>query len=522
MRASLLSFFILIYPFILGAAIHWSSPQILEVNKTSGDFSLHHKSCLIASNKQGEFVLGYVDQEQHEIYIFDYYPTMDRVLPYRLSLPCQMGSSLLRMHYLNNQDLFLLIKDEVSSSVHACKFDQSNEDWSSGFTLQADQVSEIDLFTDEKGNALLVWVQFDGYMQKVEASYYSTTTNSWTSPFTLSPVGHDCHAIRAACDRQGHFVIAWVFELYGARSKDKPLQGIEAARLDPRKPLGESAAFLSESSPGIVMENPQLIFDAKDHLIISWELTNTFLSSTHLQYLHFDAQKQKWGNKVDVLSPSQPKHSRLVISGENVYALWKEQLLGKESLQSLQLKYPAGVLPEIVQITPAHPSYSDFVLKADSHGKMSLAATRKEGIELYRFEETWKEVALFNHQKYAAHIQVEVDPLGNALLIWEKEGDWFYSRGNYLLPPANLVAKKVEIRFAAKKVYRVQLNWDHPESPDLVSYKIRKNGLPIAELAPSQTKFIDRYPFSPYTVYSITSLHANGLESQSTEIIISP
>ncbi len=499
----------------LFGAVSWSPPSLLS------PAGIKCGTQVVSVNKHGNAIIGGVNRHNHVIELAEYHFALNKIDFPTITYPCSSKDvHLLKMVLLDNKDIFLLWEDVESTCLQASKYDRSQNIWVETLVVSSKGLYNPDLQVDAHGNAMLVWTRFDQYVHQIQAAYFSAQKNNWSSPTSISPVGYNCQSQTLGFDSHGNAIMCWSFDLYTERDKKNGTQGIQGKRFNANQEKWSPSLFISEFSVSDQMTHPNLIFDSKDNVYICWEYLNSYMKSKTIQYVYYNFGKEEFGNRTDIFTESSPYKSVLIKSNQRIFAFWQTNKFGQESLQSFQLNSKSS------QQTPADvsiplPIISHFNHHTNETGKITVAFSDHEHIKIAQLGDAWQDIGEINNQKDISDLQIEVDALGNALIVWEKDNQVYYSRGNSLLSPPSFSARKLEKQFVTKKIFHIVLNWEHPQSPSLIGYKIRKNDILIAELPACQTLFIDPAPLlNGHTIYSITSVNDQRMESQSNELTV--
>ncbi len=510
LRFILLKFFI-VCP--LWGTTFWSSPHLLLSNcEDKQDFSL-------SVNTKAETVVGWFNHRNNHIEIAKYDFVRDQIHPPKICYPCSFDCTLLKVVIAENRDLFALWVDEDDGYLKAAHYSHNKGVWDQTTRVAADAVKDPILKVDVHGNAMIIWSKFTGLENQVQAIYYSLANNSWSPPTSISPIGNNCSLHQFAFDSSGNALVAWKADLFTQQSGSK---GIQAVRFDASTQKWSYHLFYFDYTGDYVPESLDVIYDDTDNVVILWNGVNPVTSQSLFQFTSYDVTQKSWGNKTAIAFNEPIKNPKLVNNHEHIYVIWQTRH-GKVKLRSLVLNYPGSYLSEKVDIPSNLGEINVFKIKADNYGKINIISSDNRQLQIVEFGRKWQSCARYHDQYNISCLQIDGDGLGNAMALWEKNNQLYYTRGNFLLPPSSFSVRIVEKRFTSKVVFRTVLTWVNPQSPTASRYRLRRNGEIIAELPTSQTEYVDKsYHFYHHakTVYSISSITDENVESQLSEFII--
>jgi len=166
----------------------------------------------------------------------------------------------------NNGNAIIVWYQSDGSKTHVFKSEYRSDAWTYPSSLNnyisfyGKDAAYPQVAMDNNGNAIIVWLQYDGSHYQVFKTEYS---NVWVYPSKISPNGQDAYSPQVAMDNNGKAIIVW-YQSDGAKNqifKSECRGGIwinPSSLSDNISPNGQNAYY------------PQVAMDNNDNAIIVW------------------------------------------------------------------------------------------------------------------------------------------------------------------------------------------------------------------------------------------------------------
>ncbi len=500
---------LLFMPFLHGA-VDWTPPLPL--------FSTHEESSTysVSVRPDGNTLIGYYQPQLRQIGFTGYSFLENKSHSARVrAIPCDGEVSFLEIARDSKDHLFALWVDEGASTLKAARFRVPANSvqlgrWMDSFVIpHSATVRNPALRCDGNGNAVVVWEQFNGYEFQVKMAYFSHRNLEWSSIYTLSSLGYDCHSTCVAIDQEGELIVAWCA---CSHVGENPAAGIRAIRmgLDPFEP----SEIISHSETRFVIKNPSIGLGPNNTIYLVWERKDRLSDSTIIQSFSASYPSLQKGNIRDI-SGEHASSPSLVTIQDRVYAIWIEREGSHEQLKRRGMEPGA----EVHGIAFPLAKIKGYTLSNDELGKTKILYFNNAQVVVSLFDERWIDTRLYSQKtphNEVKNVQVGSDAFGNTLVTWAYNDRIFYSQGDYLLPPRNFLARRVTKRFPAKTIVRAHLTWSPATNSSIVGYRIRRNNIVLDETL--TTEFIDRCCPRGGLIYSISAINDKGIESQPSQL----
>lgn len=320
------------------------------------------------------------------------------------------------------------------------------------------------------GNAVAVWIKFDGFDYLVQAAILPNL-GVWSAPVNLSLTGQNAASPKVDMNFSGYAVAIWS-RFNGTHNV------IQASTLQ----------FGGHWSPAINVSDPikadslfpVVMVDSEGTAIALWQAfdgSNFVIQSSTLPFNGF------WTDPVAISSPtSDIGNPRLALNNEDqAVAVWR--------------------------------------FNNGTNSIIQAAVTRLGG--------AWSlPMKISLRKKDASEPEVGIDGNGNAIAIWVNETNSVIqgSRGTHLFPepPSKFMGKVIKNKFFTQTDRIHQLTWTPSSDKTVVAYKIFRNGQLIATI-PASCAFLyndHNRSINVSDTYVLLAVNAFGTESTSLTVTL--
>ncbi|PKN39251.1 MAG: hypothetical protein CVU62_03395 [Deltaproteobacteria bacterium HGW-Deltaproteobacteria-2] len=308
------------------------------------------------------------------------------------------------------------------------------------------QVLAPEVAMDNNGNAIIVWMQYDGANYQVFKSEYRN--GSWTHPANLadniSPDGQDAEFPHIAMDNNGNAIIVW--DQNGGTFKSEYRNGswIHPANLsDHINPAGGGAY------------NTEVAMDNDGNAIIVWEESDGFDS----QIFKSEYRNGSWihpSSLTDNISPdgSDARVSHVAMDNDgNAIIVWMQY--DGPNYQIFKSEYRNGIwthpssLTNNISLDGTDAEYPNLAM--DDNGNAIIVWNQSDGTNSQTFKSEYRNGSWTHPSSLTDNISpdgydvylsphVSMDNNGNAIIVWDQNGGTFKSeyRNGSWTHPANL------------------------------------------------------------------------------------
>ena len=268
---------------------------------------------------------------------------------------------------------------------------------------------------DPAGNATAVWRRFPGGPFVLEASTRAAGSATWSAPETLD-TNSGAHDVAAGAD--GTVVAVWAFDD----------GGVQRIRARVRAPAGGWASPVTLSSPGTGdSSSPQVGAGGNGGFTVVWD-RGTGAPNTYYVQANTRAANGFWAGATDVSVASlySPGPDVAMDAAGNATAVWHRYDGVSFYLRASQRPAGGSWTPP-VDVSAATQTFNGTALAMDAAGTTRLAWSAFEGGHYVvrtvgsAFQGPWSApVPLSNPTEDTFRLALAVDPVGNAVLAWER------------------------------------------------------------------------------------------------------
>ena len=194
--------------------------------------------------------------------------------PIDLSAPGEpAGSGQVAMDSDGNAVVVWVRSNATDSIAQAAYYSAGTAAWGAVTDLSApgQRATTPLVAMDGSGNAVAVWLRFDGAHDIVQATRFTAMTATWSAPVDLSPPGIRASAPALAVDSGGGAAVGWVLGV--AFSLTTPNGVVQVARYDPGLDAWSAAASLARATDMFDgLFQPSVAIDVSGNVIAVWRL----------------------------------------------------------------------------------------------------------------------------------------------------------------------------------------------------------------------------------------------------------
>lgn len=171
-----------------------------------------------------------------------------------------------------------------------------------------------DVAMDPAGNALVVWMQWDGSVSNIYGNRYPATEGRWEGAVLLEADNINTTYPQVALDTSGNAMVVW------ARN-DNANSNVYGRRYDSNNGTWGTVVELA-TSPGND-PHPQVAMASSGNALVTW-VQNDYARSNVLGR-HFNAEHDRWGEPVEIGTslPIQPSPQLAMDATGNAVVAWK-------------------------------------------------------------------------------------------------------------------------------------------------------------------------------------------------------
>lgn len=298
--------------------------------------------------------------------------------------------------------------------------------WSTTTTLSGANQEAVDsrVAVDADGNAIAIWYRSNGSNYIVQTSRSEDGGVSWSAPVDLSTVGRDAYAPQVAFDADGTAIAVW-------NRFDGTSYVVQSSRSTDGGVSWTSPATLSVS--GGDAYGAQVAVDSDGTAVVAWYRTNG--SNFIVQSSRSLDGGVNWSAPVDLSQAGQEAYEPFIDADAagNTVVVWRRSD-GSDYIAQATASSDGGA----TWSTPANlsaPGYSAESprLSANADGQIVVVWYRNVDGN-YRVQTsssvdggvTWSTaVNLSASGRDGAEPQVDVDPAGNAIVVWRRNDGSF-------------------------------------------------------------------------------------------------
>jgi hypothetical protein len=309
--------------------------------------------------------------------------------------------------------------DGVHVYIYASRYTAASG-WSAEVQISGPtaQSGTTDIAGDANGDAVALWVQFDGAQNTAWSAHY-TVAGGWSPSVAVGNGAGAARSSRLAMDADGNVLTVWA-------QSDGTRNNIWSNRYD--AVTGWGAAALIETDDAGTAAFPRVKFDSHGNAIAVWSQSNGMVATVRSNRYVAGAG---WGSAIPIenVHAGDAGLARLAVdpSGDAV-VVWEQSDGARVSIWSNRYSIGSGWGTEtMIQPTPAGDAAEPWV-DIDSHGNALTVWTQSDGTHTtiwgnrYLAGTGWGTAGPIetNTTSDASTASVVMDANGAALAVWEQ------------------------------------------------------------------------------------------------------
>jgi Bacterial Ig-like domain len=182
------------------------------------------------------------------------------------------------------------------SSVLANRYSAASGTWGIAVLLEngANSAGSPKIVIDSQGNAIVVWLQFDGAFSSVYANHYNATSNTWGSAVLIETGAVDVYDIDITIDTSGNALAVW-------EQNDSAgiigLQDIYANRYNASNKTWGTATLVEAGAGSKNGARIQLAADSNGNATLAWLQETASFNIVAVYAKHYSTIGNIWGAK---------------------------------------------------------------------------------------------------------------------------------------------------------------------------------------------------------------------------------
>ncbi len=384
---------------------------------------------------------------------------------------------------------------------------------------------------NESNLGVVVWSEDRG----PSGDYFIMTSflpfdGTWTPPVQLDEGvyngDHDSMARDVEINNNGNAVAVWLIG-------DRPSNfAVHAATYDANTGVWTTVS-LDENAGGLL--EPKVDMDDNGNAVAVWERFNgTFDEVVASSY----TPGTGWAPYVVLDTNYSDVNSPYVVMDQfgTATVVWNREVEEFDPPQVFASRRPLNgtwSAPTFIANGEVVPNNTQKIADVDEFGNVVVIITLDQALlqsVLYTVQGGWQAPEnIFNDPRFVYDQNIGIGSCGFALALWQRqvslpqgfaisiEASDNFQLENFVLPPSNFVGLRCCNKFAMQKSCLNRLSFSPVECA--ASYVIRRNGVIIATIpAGGSTSFEDPVCSRNPSVYTLTVISVNGIESQPTTI----
>ncbi len=305
------------------------------------------------------------------------------------------------------------------TDIYANRFDALSGTWGGAVLIDAganDAISPQVAF-DASGNAFAVWQQYDGAYNSIYANRYDALSGTWGGAVVIDAGANNADYPQVAFDASGNALVVWV-QFDGVAYTD-----IYANRYDALSDSWGGAVIIDTGAN--LVDSPQVAFDASGNAFAVWvQFDGTYFSIYANRY---DALSGTWGGAVEIgASANNAQYPQVAFDASgNAFAVWQRYDGAYNSIYANRYDALSGTwLGSVLIDAGANAAFSSHVA-FDASGNAIVVWKQSDGtyysIYANRYDAGtgWVGAVLIESgANNASFPQVAFDADGNAIAVW--------------------------------------------------------------------------------------------------------
>ncbi len=501
--------FFCLFSTVAHSALQWS--PIMQVPSSSETSSMK-----VSVNRTSRGLLVWHQKQENRI-LSSIYHFVEKQWTPPIGIGTQTGAITILASYFNDQSKGgVLWYDAESNSLGLSRYLAGV--WSSPFFLNLPfAVENIESIFDAEGNLAIVWVAWNGLEKLIQGIFYSEMVQTWSPISDISTVGFTCSRPKISMNAQGIGLVAW--EAHLTKEKESPSQTfIQAVSFHRLHYLWGTPINFGYDWTETLLTHPDVAVDPANNMVLIWEKKSSKQSVHYLQYVRYLAQKNQWSYVSErEEGGSKPQFGK---NPNKIQLFWNRNQGPQHGLYLAEVDIENNQWFSIQQLTQSEKHVEHIKSISDPLGKLNFGWLNNRMLQLVHYDKGWIPPISLDKYMQLHSYDFSSDAFGNVLLALLYQGRLMYAIGNYLLPPDYFKGEKVEVRYPSRKINHGYLIWSHAESPNVMGYIIRRNGV-IQTILPAHTlQYTDyRCPFDPVN-YELSIVNVDNIESHTVKRIL--
>lgn len=312
--------------------------------------------------------------------------------------------------------------DGTRNNIWANRFSAASGTWGAAQLIETESgnADAPQITLDADGNAIAVWDQSDGTRSNIWANHFSAAGNTWGTAQLIEAESGNARAPQVALDANGNAIAVWA-------QSDGTRNNIWANRFSAASGTWETAQVI-ETEPGNAGA-PQVALDASGNAIAVWEQFDAGRSDIWAN--RFNAANGTWGTaqliETGNTGPAMFPQIALDASG-NAIAVWEQFTGTSADIWANRFSAATGTwgTAQLIETEPGNASEPQIAFDASGNAiavwtQFDTTATAMSSIWALRFSAasgTWGTPLLLGTD--ADGPQIAIDPSGNAIAIWSQ------------------------------------------------------------------------------------------------------
>lgn len=500
------NFFILfctVLPFMTQAALHWTPFQAAPAEGVA-------TSMRLAVNKNSKALLAWYQPNDQTIRSSFYNFVEKQWTPSQILSAQTHSITLLAMYFTEDEKAALLWLDSQENSLHLSRLTPEGE-WTSSLTLPLSlPIDDVQSLFDAEGNLSMVWSAWNGIEHNIQGVFYSEELLTWSPILDLSPIGFNCRSPKIAMNTKGQGVVAW--QAIITKGNGSATQSfVQAVTFNQRQFHWSKPLYFGYDWIDTCLSNPDVAIDSANNIAIIWEKMRPDKRETRLQYVRFLAKKNQWSYVSEMEAGTL--HPQFGKNSQNLQIFWTATEGSNKGLNIAKFDIENNLWISVHNLAKSEKGISDIKVSGDSLGKLNLMWLNAHSLQMVHYDKGWMPPVHLDKNMMCETFDFANDGIGNVMLTIINEGRLLYCTGNYLLPPDFFDGRKVEVRYPSRKVTHGHLTWCHAESPNVMGYIVRRNGVVLAILPVHALQYTDYRCPNTAVCYELTIVNVDNIES---------
>jgi len=312
--------------------------------------------------------------------------------------------------------------DGTRNNIWANRFDVLSGSWQGATLIESDtgDASSPQVAVDDSGNAMAVWYQSDGSDYSIYANHFDALSSSWQGAALIESGTGRAYSPQVAVDTNGNAIAIWY-------QYDGTYSNIYTNRFDVLSGSWQGAVLIENDNTDSAY-NPQVVIDTNGNAMAIWYQSDGTRNNILANRFHVLSGSWQGATLIESGTGNAYNPQIAVDDSGNAMAIWYQSDGTRNNIWANHFDVLSGSWQGAALIESDTGDASSPQVAVDDSGNAMAVWYQSDGsaysIYANHFDAlsgSWQGAALIeNNTGYADLPQVAVDASGNAIAVWRQ------------------------------------------------------------------------------------------------------